>query len=187
MHVMNNTAQKIVETAIGMMCQGGYHAFSFRQLANELDIKSASIHYYFPSKSDLGVAAMRVYSDKFSEQIHGLQKSSQPLMGYLKIFEKTLRQTQAACLAGILASECGELPPEVLTEVENFRNLNLEWIRETLVLQRSDWSKEEAARLAELTFSALQGALAFSAMSRKPENLKQVTKALESLLKIQSI
>ena len=179
---MNDTARQIVETAIGMMCRGGYHAFSFRQIATELDIKSASIHYYFPSKSDLGSAAMRVYCDNFSTQLAALEKSPQPLAEYLKMFEKSLKRTKSGCLAGILASECGELPQELKDEVEVFRNRNLDWLQETLLAEQTDWTEKEAKAAAAMVFSSLQGALAFSAVSRDPKHLQRVTQALESFV-----
>lgn len=34
----------------------GFNAFSYSDLANEIGIKKASIHYHFPSKMDLGIA-----------------------------------------------------------------------------------------------------------------------------------
>ena len=32
----------------------GYSGLNFRELANEVSIRAASIYYYFPSKADLG-------------------------------------------------------------------------------------------------------------------------------------
>jgi TetR/AcrR family transcriptional repressor of nem operon len=41
----------------------GYNALSFREIAKDVGIKSASIHYYFPTKGDLGVALAKRYTD----------------------------------------------------------------------------------------------------------------------------
>ena len=44
-------------TAARAMVQArGYNSLSFRELAKEIGIKSASVHYYFPTKGDLGAA-----------------------------------------------------------------------------------------------------------------------------------
>lgn len=176
---MNDTARQIVETAIGMMCRGGYHAFSFRQIATELDIKSASIHYYFPSKSDLGSAAMRFYCDDFCEQLSIFKKSSQPLDSYLKMYENSLKQTKAACLGGVLASEGGELPNEVKSEVEFFQNQNLNWLKEVILAEQKNRTEEEAEAVAEMIFFSLQGALAYAAMLCEPKHLQRVTLVLK--------
>ncbi len=41
---------------------GGYNNFSFRELANEVGIKSASVHYHFPTKADLGAELVKRYT-----------------------------------------------------------------------------------------------------------------------------
>ena len=179
---MNKTSRQIIETAIGMMCRGGYHAFSFRQIATELEIKSASIHYYFPNKSDLGAAAMRCYCERFFEQFEAIEESSPSLAFYMKLFEGSLKRTKSACLAGVLASECGELPNEVKDEVEVFRSRNLEWLKEALLTEQTDWSEEKAEATAALVFSSLQGGLAFAAMSREPQHLQRVIQAVETFV-----
>src|SRR5205807_10608770 len=46
----------------------GYNALSFRELAKRVGIKSASVHYHFPTKGDLGAALARLsaeYGDNF--------------------------------------------------------------------------------------------------------------------------
>ena len=44
-----DSAQHLVQTR-------GYHAFSYADIAEEVGSRKASIHYYFPSKTDLGKA-----------------------------------------------------------------------------------------------------------------------------------
>ncbi|MFT4546948.1 MAG: AcrR family transcriptional regulator [Verrucomicrobiales bacterium] len=41
---MNATQDEILNSSEAMIGDGGYHAFSFRQIADELDINSASPH-----------------------------------------------------------------------------------------------------------------------------------------------
>src|SRR6266436_1065650 len=43
----------------------GYRGFSFRDLAAELGIKSASVHHHFPTKASLAAAVVRRYGDRF--------------------------------------------------------------------------------------------------------------------------
>ena len=51
-----DTKQTILEAARRVVQSRGYNALSFRELAKEVGIKSASIHYHFPTKGDLGAA-----------------------------------------------------------------------------------------------------------------------------------
>ena len=43
----------------------GYGRFSFRDLAAEIGIKSASVHHHFPTKATIAAAVARRYGDRF--------------------------------------------------------------------------------------------------------------------------
>ena len=43
----------------------GYGRFSFRDLAAEIGIKSASVHHHFPTKATMAAAVARRYGDRF--------------------------------------------------------------------------------------------------------------------------
>ena len=61
----SNNAGKLMDAAERHIRQSGYNAFSFRELAKEVGIKSSSVHYYFPTKADLAAAVARRYTDRF--------------------------------------------------------------------------------------------------------------------------
>jgi len=44
------------------MRAGGFHACSFREIATDVGIKSASVHHHFPAKADLGAALVARYT-----------------------------------------------------------------------------------------------------------------------------
>ena len=52
---MNDTRNEIIRIGNELVRSVGYNAFSYADIAKALNIKNAAIHYYFPSKSDLGV------------------------------------------------------------------------------------------------------------------------------------
>src|ERR1700721_1374918 len=43
----------------------GYGGFSFRALAAEIGIKSASVHHHFPTKATMAAAVAQRYADRF--------------------------------------------------------------------------------------------------------------------------
>ena len=47
----------------------GYNAFSYRDISEVIGIKTSSIHYYFPTKGDLGEALVRRYRDNFKQDV----------------------------------------------------------------------------------------------------------------------
>jgi TetR/AcrR family transcriptional regulator, transcriptional repressor for nem operon len=58
---MDTIRDAILSSAEARMGRDGFHGFSFRDLAADVGIKSASVHYHFPTKADLGVRLMRNY------------------------------------------------------------------------------------------------------------------------------
>src|ERR1700761_5876172 len=62
-----STRADIVSIADGLIRSRGYNAFSYATIGAQLDIRTAAIHYYFPSKSDLGAAVI-------DEELRGLRE-----------------------------------------------------------------------------------------------------------------
>jgi len=46
----SETAERLMDLAEALIRNAGYGGFSFRDLAAEIGIKSASVHHYFPPK-----------------------------------------------------------------------------------------------------------------------------------------
>ena len=61
----SETAEQILDLAETLIQTRGYSAFSYQDIADSLGIRKASIHYHFPSKSDLGVAVVDRYMSPF--------------------------------------------------------------------------------------------------------------------------
>ena len=64
-----DSATQILEIAERRMRLAGYNAVSYRDIAAEMGIKSASLHYHFPKKEDLGVALVQRYSAAFKKDL----------------------------------------------------------------------------------------------------------------------
>src|SRR6201987_6515356 len=62
----SETAEQILELAEMLIQTRGYSAFSYQDIADSLGIRKASIHYHFPSKTDLGIAVVDRYVARFA-------------------------------------------------------------------------------------------------------------------------
>jgi AcrR family transcriptional regulator len=67
----NDKAAAILDSARVLMMDRGYNGFSFRDIAAEVGIKSASIHYHFATKADLAEATARAYREAFNAALDG--------------------------------------------------------------------------------------------------------------------
>ena len=50
-----HTSQQILDIAQRLVQTRGFNAFSYADIANELNVSKASLHYHFTSKAKLGV------------------------------------------------------------------------------------------------------------------------------------
>jgi TetR/AcrR family transcriptional repressor of nem operon len=131
-----DTREQIMELGRSTVQAHGYGGLSFRELAKAIGIKSASIHYHFPAKADLGAALVREYCASAKAELaaiwDGAPDAPARLKRYAAIFRRALEDGNRMCLAGFLAAEHLDLPEAVQREVEAFIELNVAWIARVL-------------------------------------------------------
>ena len=158
----SDTKQQIMALARARVQAQGYNALSFRELAKEVGIKSASIHYHFPTKGDLGAALARRYTEDAQAAFDELSASGQDMPAifrlYVGIFRAALSNDNRMCLYGIMAAEYYDLPNEVKLEVDHFAQVNLTWLTQILVKHLPDVELGSIERRALSIFSAIEGA-----------------------------
>lgn len=114
-----STAEAILDAAERRIRESGYNGFSFRDLAADVGIKSASVHHHFATKERLAAAAARRYADRLLRAVDG-HASPTRAGAYRAAFRRALEEDGRMCLCGVLAAEVGGLPPEVAAEARAF-------------------------------------------------------------------
>lgn len=159
-----STASAILDVAERITQAVGYNGLSFRDVAAAIGIKTASIHYHFPSKALLGAALVRRYTDRIAGHLQGLDTGAghahAALDVYVDVFRRTLEEDGRMCLAGMLAAERDAIPPEVLVEVRRFVDVNVRWLA-ALLAAIDGAPAVRAAHTAhgKALFAALEGAM----------------------------
>ena len=157
----SDTKERIMTAARLTVQDRGYGGLSFRELAKDVGIKSASIHYYFETKGELGAALANRYTADFRYYLDGLLAEGLDtrtcLSRYADVFRDTLRNENRMCLAGILAAEHKQLPAEVRAEVVRFGEMNEDWIARALA-QSTPHAADGHLELARAIFAAIEGA-----------------------------
>lgn len=179
-----NTRDKILELAQEAIATRGYSSFSFRELALELGIKSASIHYHFPTKIHLGVAVACAWREHLERALNQITANStdpkQALAGWVGIYRQEVSISQRMTICTMLAAEIKNLPDEVQQEMKAFYALNLGWIEARLAeLGLEGDIKQERARQL---FALLQGGLIGAKGQNDPAYFDVVVKAATLLL-----
>ncbi|MES2031778.1 MAG: TetR/AcrR family transcriptional regulator [Pseudomonadota bacterium] len=139
----------------------GYNALSFRELAKEVGIKSASVHYHFPTKGDLGAALARRYTEEGADYLAKLATSDDAtwcMDRYTEIFRSALANNNRMCLCGIMSAEFDDLPAGVRTEIDKFAEMNVGWLGKVLSRAKPSASKKDLGEHAMAIFAAIEGA-----------------------------
>src|SRR4051794_19761409 len=131
-----STATLILDAAQELVQVRGYNAFSYREIAARVGIRAATIHYYFPTKGDLGQALMARFGRAVGEAQAGIdarhKDPRRKLEAYVQLFQHALDDGNRMCLGGMLAMEHATLPESVQAEVRRFVDANEAWIAAVL-------------------------------------------------------
>jgi TetR/AcrR family transcriptional regulator, transcriptional repressor for nem operon len=160
-----DTASRILDIAERLVQSRGFNGFSYADVASELKISKASLHYHYPGKAELGEALIGRYAARFAEALEEIDRrgSDAPakLDAYAGIYAEVLRNRRM-CLCGMLAADYETLPKPMRAAVIAFFDENETWL--TSVLERGE--KEGTLRLggsaseaAQAIVSGLEGAL----------------------------
>ena len=139
----------------------GYSGLNFRDLAEEVGIKAASIHYHFPSKADLGAAVARRYWEDTAAGLEAmLAETPDPvrcLRQYPDTFRKALENDNRMCLCSFMAAEYDDMPEAVKQEVQAFADVNVAWLSRVLS-DAGVVNSGESEQRARAIFAAVAGA-----------------------------
>lgn len=184
----NKTAEQILDLAEMFIQTKGYSAFSYRDIADALGIRKASIHYHFPSKTDLGAAVIDRYAERFAAALAAIAKdetksSMDMLDRYTEPYVAYADTPDRVCLCGALAGEILALPPVLRNKVDEFFNRHQDWLSQ--ILQRGADSGEfilsaPPEKMARMVFGALQGALLVKRTTGDAAQLNDVIAVLKS-------
>src|ERR1700761_9029702 len=69
------TAARILDVAGELVQERGFNGFSYADVAAQVGISKAALHYHFPGKADLGLALITRYASRFSESLAGIDRA----------------------------------------------------------------------------------------------------------------
>jgi TetR/AcrR family transcriptional repressor of nem operon len=186
----STTAEDILDRAEALIQTRGYSAFSYQDISDTLGIRKASIHYHFPSKTDLGVAVVERYTQRFGaalEQIaaDGKLSAMGMLDHYVAPYLEFAKTPDKVCLCGALAGEMMALPDELRMRVDGFFRQHQAWLAQILAkgAERGEFALvAKPAKVARAVFGALQGALLVKRTTGDASQLKDVVTVLKAQL-----
>jgi TetR/AcrR family transcriptional repressor of nem operon len=181
----NDTAARILDIGERLVQVRGFNGFSYADVASELDMTKAALHYHFPGKAELGRALIERYTLRFTEALADIDEripdAPDKLAAYAGLYSEVLRG-QRMCLCGMLAAEYQTLPEPMRDAVIAFIDLNEAWVERVL----SDGQRAgtitlagPASDAARLIVGGLEGAML---VARPYGDLARFDTAAEGLL-----
>lgn len=165
-----NKRDEILDVAEAMIRERGYNAVSAREVARATEIKSSSVHYYFPNKSDMVSAVVHRYTASFFQALGEPEQFADTARGdvishYVAAFRRALTEDKKLCLCAVLGAETGGLPEEVSNGTREFFTKNINWLSSALESasdqvesDRKDTNLDQATHI----LAALEGAMIIS-------------------------
>lgn len=152
--------------------EAGYDGFSFRQIATDVGVKSASVHYHFPTKKMLVIAVARRYRERFLTVIEREHAAGSSVVDvWRNAFRRSLREDGRACLCGTLGITANGLAVGVAMEVRHFFEAGIEQ------MIANGLKREEAEHVLAL----LEGAMLTSIAMGDVILFDRATKSLEPM------
>ena len=153
----HDTEERILASGTALLQEKGLNGFSFADIAAEVGIRKASIHYYFPSKLDLVHKIMSVYQEHFFTALKDLSSREKDmtarLEGFVALYRSNLTDCKM-CPCSMLSTEAAFLDDELKASVASFFQRSMDWLQQVM----SDGGLEKADEKAKLFFAAVQGA-----------------------------
>jgi TetR/AcrR family transcriptional repressor of nem operon len=161
----SGTAERVLDIAERLMQIRGFNNFSYADIATELGITKASLHYHYPGKAELGQALITRYTQRFNEALADIDRDAPDartkLEAYVDLYAGVLRN-ERMCMCGILAAEYPTLPGAMQSEVISFFDENQRWLSELLTAGEMDGTLKFTGRpedVAQGILSTLEGAM----------------------------
>jgi TetR/AcrR family transcriptional regulator, transcriptional repressor for nem operon len=161
----SGTAERVLDIAERLMQTRGFSNFSYGDIATELGITKASLHYHYPGKAELGEALITRYAQRFNQALDDIDRdlpdARAKLEAYADLYAGVLRN-ERMCMCGMLAAEYPTLPVAMQAEVIRFFDENQKWLASVVAKGKADGTlsyRGRAEDVAQGILSTLEGAM----------------------------
>ncbi len=183
---MTNNRVKLETEATNTVQKNGLSNLSFRTLAEKVGIKSSSVHYYFPEKSDLANRILDKYTQELDQRLESLAKSAmhpqKKLSKFVNIFDDVAK-AEKFCLCGMLAAEIENLDNSTVELLKLYFTKAEDWLHQLFTDNQDQLTINLTPKqLSRLVISGLEGALLIDRVYGRKDRLTAHRKFIEQLI-----
>lgn len=176
---------EILEVSRELLQTRGFNAFSHRDLADRVGVKSSTVHYYFPTKEAIGVALIQEYMAETAslfDELDGLTDPSLRVARYCQLFEETAAWRDRICMAGMLASDYATLGESLRAEVKGYYVFVERWLAKQARALDSRRTAANSASFAKAAFALLEGSLLAARLFDEPARARIARESILTML-----
>lgn len=180
------TATGVLDIAEQLAQTRGYNGFSYADIAAQLGVTKASLHYHFPTKAELGLALIERYRSVFDAALAAIDRkdkdASLKLRNYVGLYDSVL-SNERMCLCGMLAAEYATLPAPMQRALTSFFDANERWLTTVLAAGAREGVfrfGETASERARLLLGALEGAMLVARSYGDPRRFRAAAEHLQA-------
>lgn len=180
-----DTKTQLLDSAEHAVRARGYDGFSYADLAADVGIRKASIHYHYPTKADLGLALIQRYRERIHTHFVDIAETGKSagtkLRAYLRFYRDAMEDGDIVCLCVAFAISRDTLAEPILNELNQFHDANIKWLTGVYTEAREDMSIAnvgEPAQEAAMTLALVEGG---HLIARSAKDLKRFDAALKHL------
>jgi TetR/AcrR family transcriptional regulator, transcriptional repressor for nem operon len=180
------TASQILDVADRLVQTRGFNDFSYADIAGELSLTKAALHYHFRSKAALGDALISRYAERFFQKLELIEAEDSDATARLEAYVGVYRAVLAAgrmCLCGVLAAEYQTLPETMRAAVLEFFDRNEEWLEHVLrdaAFEKGAVGEEPLRDIARMIIDTLEGAMMIARAQDDPARFDRVASRMLS-------
>jgi TetR/AcrR family transcriptional repressor of nem operon len=177
------TREQLLNHAQILIRQRGYNGFSYRDLAEHVGVKTASIHYYFPTKEDLLLEVVNDYAARVSANINAIDETlsaKDQLDRYAQLFANA--PSDQICLCGTLAADLASLSERSRQTLQAFYRVHEAWLAKVMARAQVDGTLKTSGDCesdGRWLFAAFQGGLMSSRLFQNASRLNDVMASVQ--------
>lgn len=175
----SDTKTQALELAKTYLQTMGFNGFSFQTIADALGIKKASLHYYFASKEEMGLALIKDYEEGYKAWVERVSTltSQEKLEKMVKGFMKLTEKNHMICPLGVFSSDYHTVTAKIKKKSRDFHQLQRDWLIKTIDQGKKEGTIKKSLEsdvAADWIMATLQGGVQVARLRGEKESLKKM-------------
>ncbi|MFD2614408.1 TetR/AcrR family transcriptional regulator [Paenibacillus gansuensis] len=184
---MNNRKKQITDLALKLIEEKGYVAISYDDLAKQLGVTKASIHYHFEKKEDLGVAVADRIKQRLESILLTVNDPSVTVEEKISFFaNRQIKQfADGICPVSSLQTDFESLPESLQKRVQDLSRFEISIMKQIVsnIVEHEEESNVDEESLALMILSSIKGAIQYQrvmGIDLLPKVLEQINRTLKN-------